>query len=107
MWKSAKDTDRFAGLHEKSFVILESLKRSHDRMKSFPTARRPPGPAIHGQLARIFRDVFVEVVHQHPHGGFLMPTFAGDRLASWCSYRCVFHIIESLSLWERVARSAG
>src|SRR6184192_4672054 len=41
------------------------------------------GRAVHDQLIWILRYVWVEIVHQHPHCGFLMPVFAGALAAAW------------------------
>ena len=73
---SPKNADGFAGLDEQCFVVLEFTKRSHDRVERFPTPRRPAGSTVNDQLVRILRHVRIEIVHQHPERGLLMPAFA-------------------------------
>src|SRR4029077_893401 len=51
-------------------------KRADDRVKCITTPRRPTGPAVNDELVRILCDIPIEIVHQHPHRGFLMPAFA-------------------------------
>src|SRR2546430_16250267 len=47
------------------------------RAESFPR-----GTAVNNQLIRIFCDVRIEIVHQHSHGGLLMPAFATQFIAA-------------------------
>src|SRR5205823_8940579 len=54
----------------------EFAQRTHDRIERFPTSGGAPGPAVHNQLIRILGDIRIEIVHQHPHRGFLVPPFA-------------------------------
>src|ERR1039457_2908528 len=78
----AKSPNRFAGLHQKGFVILKLSQRTHDRVISFPASRRPPGSSVDDQLIRIFCDLRIKIVHEHAHRGFLMPTFATHLAAA-------------------------
>ena len=50
--------------------------------KRFPTPRRPSGAAVNDQAVRRLRDVRIEIVHQHPQRGFLMPAFAACSAAA-------------------------
>src|SRR5437016_2216060 len=77
-----KFSNRFARLHEQRFVVLQIAQRTHDCVECFPAPRCPTGPAINNQLVRIFGDVGIEIVHQHPHGGFLVPAFATQLVAA-------------------------
>src|ERR1019366_3566070 len=43
---------------------------------------RAAGSAIDHEVLRAFRRVGIEIVHQHAHGGFLPPTFAGELVAA-------------------------
>src|SRR5262245_50663256 len=90
MRKGSKDADRFPGLDQQRLIIFEILQRRDDRMICLPAARGPAGPAVYDEIPRILRHVLIEVVHQHPHGGFLMPAFAGDGSAPRRAYRFVF-----------------
>ena len=51
-------------------------------MVGLPTAGCAAGSAIDDQIARALGDFFVEIVHQHAHGGFLLPAFAGNAVAA-------------------------
>src|SRR5437867_12874750 len=98
MRKRMKDTDRLSRLDEQRLVIFEILQRAHDRVECFPASRCSAGTAVNDQLPWILCNVFVEVVHQHPHCGFLMPAFTGNDAASRCANWCVFrHISYSAS----------
>src|SRR5262249_133871 len=76
--ESSKRTDRLSGLDKERFVIPEVLQRSNDRVERVPASRCTSRAAIDNELSRIFRNLFVKIVHQHPHCGFLVPTFAGE-----------------------------
>ena len=77
-----ENADRLAGLHEQSFVVVEALERGDDGVVGLPTAGGAAGAAIDDEVARALGDFFVEIVHQHAHGGFLLPAFAGNRIAA-------------------------
>ena len=80
---------RFAGLHEQGLVIFQMLERLDDRVISLPAARRPPGAAVDHQIARPLSHFFVEVIHQHAHGRFLLPAPAGNLGAPRSANRSV------------------
>jgi hypothetical protein len=48
----------------------------HNRVKRFPAPRRAPGAAVNDQPVRILRHLGIEIIHQHPQRGFLLPAFA-------------------------------
>ena len=74
--------DRLARLHQQRFVVLQILQRRDDGAISFPTARGASRPAVNHQVPGTLGNLFVEVVHEHAHGRFLLPSFAGDGVAS-------------------------
>src|SRR5450755_3049632 len=77
-----KFANGLAGLHQKGFVVLKLSQRTHDRVISFPASRGAPGSSVDDQLIRIFCDLRIEIIHEHAHGGFLMPTFATHLAAA-------------------------
>ena len=75
---SAENTDRFARLHQQRFVVFQLAQASHDGMEGGPIPRGAPGSAVDDQILRFLRHVRIEVVHQHPQRGLLLPAFARD-----------------------------
>src|SRR5205814_7701326 len=73
---SPEFADRFSRLNEEGFVFFEPAQGGHDCIESFPTPRGATCSTVNNQLIGILCDVRIEIVHQHPHGGFLMPPFA-------------------------------
>ena len=97
MRKRPEDADRFAGLDKQSLVVLQVSQRANDRVISLPASCGPAGASIDNKLARVLRDLFVEVVHEHPHGRFLLPAFAGDRASARSADRHVIrHLVPTL-----------
>jgi len=74
--------DRLARLYQERLVVLERPQRSHDRVERLPVPRRFARTAVDHEVVGPFRDVGIEIVHQHPHRGFLRPAFAGQRGAA-------------------------
>ncbi len=74
----AENADRLARLHQQRLVVFELAKGAHDGVKRRPIARGAASAAVDDQFVRLFGDLGIEVVHQHPQGGFLMPAFAGN-----------------------------
>ena len=85
--KCPENAYRFARLNKQRLVVLQVAERAHNPMKGFPTAGSPARSTVHDELPWILRNLFIEVVHEHPHRGFLMPTFARDGGPAWCAYR--------------------
>ena len=77
-----ENSDWFAGLHEQRLVIVKILESGDDGAIGFPTAGRASGSSIDDEIFGTLGDFFVEIVHQHAHGGFLLPTFACDLIAA-------------------------
>ena len=78
---SAKDADRLARLDQKGLVRLQRLQGRHDPVVAFPVARRPADAAIDHQLLRPFRDLGVQIVHQHAQRRFGQPAPAAEFAA--------------------------
>ena len=72
----ADDADRLAALHEQRFVVFEPLERGDDGVETLAIAGRLARSAVDDQFLGPLRDGRVEIVAQHPQGGFLMPAFA-------------------------------
>ena len=70
----AEHPDRLAGLHQHGLVGLQAAQRPHDRVERLPAAGGPAGAAVDHQILGVFGDLGVEVVHQHPQRGLLLPT---------------------------------
>ena len=62
-------------------VVLERSERRDDRVEGRPAARGLAGSAVHDEILRALGDVRIQIVHQHPEGGFLRPALAGERRA--------------------------
>ncbi len=83
----AEDPDRLARLHEHRLVGLERAQRGDERVERGPRACGAPGAAVDDEIVGPLRDIGVEVVHQHAHGGLLRPALAGERGPPRCAHR--------------------
>ena len=72
--------DRFARLNEQGLVVFQLAQRTDNGIETFPISSGPSGAAVNDQSIRSFRDFRIEIVHQHPHGGFLVPALATASL---------------------------
>ena len=63
-----------------SSVSSSSSRRSSRTIASNASQRprRPAGPAVDDEVVRVLGDLRVEVVHEHPERGFLLPAAAGQ-----------------------------
>ncbi len=61
-------------------VSSSSRPRSvaHDRVERLPAAGGAAGAAVDDEILGVLGDLGVEVVHQHPQRGFLLPALAGQ-----------------------------
>src|SRR5947208_8865993 len=75
--------DRFSRLHKERLVIFKLAQRPDNRVERFPTSRGAACPAVNNKPIRIFGHVWIEIVHEHPHGRFLMPALAASLTAAW------------------------
>ncbi len=46
-------------------------------------SRGTSGSAVNHEILGALSHFLVEIVHQHAHGSFLLPAFAGDGVATW------------------------
>ena len=77
----AEDADRLAALDEEGFVAFQPLQLGDDGVEGIP-ARRAAGATVDDEVVRVLGDLGIEVVHEHPERGFLLPTLAGDLRAA-------------------------
>ena len=77
-----KNANRFAGLHEKRFIVLEFAQRANNRVETLPSFARRGRSRRRRSVVRILGDLRIEIVHQHPQRGFLMPAFAAEFTAA-------------------------
>ena len=80
------DPHRLARLYEERLVPLERAQLTDDRVERRPRTGRTTGAAVDDQVLGALRDLGIEVIHQHPQGGFLLPALAGQAGAAWCSH---------------------
>ena len=66
--------DRAAGLDEHRLVLLERPQRADHGVEGAPVAGGLAGAAVDDELVGVLGDLGVEVVLQHPQGGFLLPS---------------------------------
>ena len=74
----AKDADRLSALDEQGLVVFELAQSADNGVEAIPVARRLPGAAVDDQVFGALGNLGVEVVHQHPERGFLLPALATD-----------------------------
>ncbi len=79
---SAKNRHGFARLHQQGLVVLERTQRVDDGVIALPIAGGAAGASVDDEVLRPLGDIFIEVVHQHAHGGFLSPAFTGELVAA-------------------------
>jgi hypothetical protein len=75
-------SDGFPGLHEQRFVVFEISQTMNDCIVAFPIAGGFSGPSVDYKILGFFGNLGIEVVHQHPKGCFLQPTFARKLIAT-------------------------
>jgi hypothetical protein len=74
----AEHTDWLAGLHQHGLVVLQPAQRPHDRVERLPAAGGAAGAAVDHQVFGMLGDLGVEIVHQHPQRGLLLPALASQ-----------------------------
>ena len=85
-------TDRLTRLDEQCFVLLEVLKRTYNLIETVPIAGSPTDPTVDNEFGGVFRDLRIQVVHQHAHRGLGPPVLALKFIPGWCfdvSFWCV------------------
>ncbi len=73
---------RLARLHEQGLVLFEVFQRSQDLVEAGPVARGAADAAINHQVPRVLRHLGVQVVLDHPVGGFGHPVLAMQGVAA-------------------------
>src|SRR5579884_2078434 len=63
MRKGSESADRLAGLNEQGFVVLKVFQTADNVMKSLPAAGGAAGSTVDDQIARIFGNFFIEIIH--------------------------------------------
>ena len=79
----AEHPDRLARLDQQRLVGFELAKCCHDAVEALPVARRAADAAIDHQLAGLFGDVGIEVVHEHAERRFGQPALRRKFRAAW------------------------
>ncbi len=74
----AEHPDRLAGLHQHGLVVLEAAQGRHDGVERLPAAGGATGAAVDHQVLGMLGHLGIEVVHQHPQRGLLLPALAGQ-----------------------------
>ena len=69
-----KHADRLPALHQQRLVIPQTAERGHDAFVTFPVPGSLSATTVDDQLIRPLRHGGIQVVHQHPKGGLLVPT---------------------------------
>ena len=77
-----ENSHRLARLHEQGLIVLESLQGVDDGAITLPIACGLAGSPINHQVSWTLTHLLVKVVHEHAHGGFLLPALAGKRRAT-------------------------
>ena len=67
---------RLATLHEQRLVVGQRGQGAHNRVKGLPRPCRASGATVHHEIIGPFRNVRIEIVHQHPECRFLLPATA-------------------------------
>ena len=78
-----ENADRFSRLNEKRFVNFELFERSNDLIIALPVSSGFANAAVDDQILRSFRDIGIEIVHQHSKWRFGLPALASQLTARW------------------------
>jgi hypothetical protein len=79
--RCAEHADRLARLHQQGLVVAQPAELGDDGVEGLPAARRATGAAVDDQVLGILGHIWVEVVHEHPQRGFLLPSLAREHSA--------------------------
>src|SRR4026207_383471 len=74
----AEHSDRLPALHQQRLIVAEVGELAHDSVGASPAARCLSGAAVHHEILWSLRYIGIQVVHEHPQRGFLLPTLARD-----------------------------
>jgi hypothetical protein len=78
----AHDPDRLARLHQQRLVVGEGAQFADDRVERLPRTRGAAGPTVDDEVVRVLGHLGIEVVHEHPERGFLLPATACQLAAA-------------------------
>ncbi len=73
-----EDADRLAALDQERLVVGQPAKLADDRVERLPRPGCATGPAVDHERVGVLGDLRIEVVHEHPQDGFLLPAAARD-----------------------------
>ncbi len=82
---------RFPRLHQKRLIVLQALETLDDGMITFPVSGGLSRAAVDDQFLWFLRDLLIQIVVQHTQGRLLLPSLAGNVIASGRFYWSVFH----------------
>ncbi len=74
----AEHGDGLAGLDEQGLVVGEAAQLADDGVERLPAAGRAARAAVDDEVVGVLGDLGVEVVHQHPQHGLLLPAAGGQ-----------------------------
>jgi hypothetical protein len=74
--------DRAAGLDQHGLVLLEGLQGADHGVEGAPVTGGLAGAPVDDELVGVLGDLGVEVVHEHPQGGLLLPPLRGELAAA-------------------------
>jgi hypothetical protein len=74
----AEHAHRLPALHQHRLVVLQAAQGVDDGVVAVPVARRLARPAVDDELLGLLGHLGIEVVHEHPEGGLLVPALAGE-----------------------------
>ena len=74
----AEHADRLAGLDQQRLVVARARAARRGSRRSSPSCARPADAAVDDELVGVLGDLGVEVVLDHPVGGFGQPVGAGE-----------------------------
>ena len=69
-------------LDEERLVVAEAAQLADDRVERLPAPRGAAGAAVDDEVVRVLGDLRVEVVHEHPQHGLLLPAAGRERGAA-------------------------
>ena len=95
----AENPHGLARLHEQGLVGGELVEGAHDGVIRLPRAGRAARAPVDDKVFGVLGDLGVEVVHQHPLGGFGTPT-AGGLLGAARRPDRTGHAFSSASRWR-------
>jgi hypothetical protein len=75
---SFENPDRLAGLDQKRLIIVEGFQRGNYGFVTVPISGCFAGASVDDQILGTLGNLFIEIVHEHAHGSFLLPAFTGD-----------------------------